>query len=113
MASSKNTNRHKRKYGDARKSRTERNRKIKQQRHEARHARLVARTQSLIGKSVRVRSKEQTKPLVGTVLEVITKDDDHYPRHAHRHVGRYLKVRTAIGEMVASRHRVKPTKDNQ
>lgn len=111
MASTKNANRRKRKYGD-RRSITEKNRKKKQQRHEHRQARLLARTQSLIGKHVSVRLKEHAKPLVGTVLEVVSKDNEHYPHTARRHVGRYLHIRTAVGELMASRHRVKPIKDS-
>ena len=108
MANPKNTNRRKRKYNDARKSTTEKNRKRKQARHEQRVARLTSRTQGLVGQHVRVRAKDHAKPLVGTVLEVIGKSHDRYPTDARRHVGSYLRIRTAVGELLASRHRVKP-----
>lgn len=110
MARIKNQNRRKRKYGD-RKSITEKNQKRKQQQHERHRERLLSRTQELIGKHVRVRGKDQVKPLVGTVLEVLRKHNDNYPHGARRHHGSYLKIRTAVGERLVSRHRVKPIRD--
>lgn len=111
MATSKNSNRHKRKYSEARKSATEKNRKRAADSAAKRTARLAARTQSLIGQHVEVRVKDHVKPMVGTVLEVLDKNHEHYPHSARRHTGKYLKVRTTIGDLVASRHRVKPLKD--
>lgn len=108
MANTKNTNRRKRKYNDARKSTTEKNRLKKGQRHMDRRAKLVARTQGLIGQHVRVRAKDHAKPLIGTVLEVISPGHDDYPTAARRHYGSYLRVRTQIGEILSSRHRAKP-----
>ena len=107
MANSKNSTRRKRKYDDRRKSATERNHKARQKRHELWQARMVARTQSLIGKHVSVRVKDQAKPFVGTVIEVLRKGDEGYPSDAKRNVGAYLVVRTTIGDLKASRHRAK------
>lgn len=113
MASAKNSNRSKRKYGEGQKARTLKNKAKKKIHEERRLASLVNRTQSLIGQHVAVRVKDHPKPMIGTVLEVISKDNPDYPHEAKRHHGRYLRVRTAIGEMLASRHRVKPVKDRK
>lgn len=111
MANPKNNDRRKRKYGESRKATTEKNHKSRLLSEERRQARLTARTQSLIGQHAAIRVKDHAKPLVGTVLEVVGKDHDEYPHRARRHVGKYLKVRTTIGDLLASRHRVKPIKD--
>ena len=112
MASTKNSDRRKRKYGEGQRSRTAKNKAGKQRQADARRARMEKRTQALIGQHVAVRSKGYAKPLVGTVLEVLSKDSESYPTDARRHYGKYLRVRTTLGEILASRHRCKPLKDN-
>lgn len=101
----------KRQKDEGREAITARNKRRKAQQAEKRLAKLTARTQGLIGQHVSVRVKDHSKPLVGTVLEVVGKDHDEYPHRARRHVGKYLKVRTTIGDILSSRHRVKPIKD--
>lgn len=108
MANIKNTNRSKRKYSENRKSRTEVNAQRRARRNDLHAARLVARTQSLIGKPVAIRVKDSLKPLVGTVSEVLRKGDEEYPIDARRHTGAYMKVHTTFGDYKVSRHRVKP-----
>jgi hypothetical protein len=108
MASIKNSTRSKRKYTEARRLRTEANAAKKQIRHDLRQAKMVERTQALIGRSVAIRLKDRMKPLVGIVTDVIRKGDEDYPIEARRHHGAYLKVQTSFGDHKISRHRVKP-----
>lgn len=102
MASTKNTARSKRKYGEARKAKTEANRQRKHDRAELRTAALVERTRKLIGQRVQVRVPE---PLVGTVLEMTSAPDG-----AKRSNGSYLTVATRDKNHVKSRHRVRPVR---
>lgn len=111
MANSKNSNRRKRKYGDSQKARTAKNKASAKTRAELRNERLIERTQSLIGTRVQVRTKDQIKPAIGTVIEVLRKGDEGYPAQAERNVGAYLKVRISSGDVVRSRHRVKPIRE--
>ena len=110
MASSKNSSRRKRKYGD-RTAKIDKNKARRQQREATRLERLAARTQALVGTYVKVRVKDHKKPLIGTVQDVIRKGHDDYPTEAERHMGSYLRIRTEVGDLLASRHRVKPVKD--
>lgn len=109
MASTKNSNRRKRKYGN-RGSATERNKKRRIQQAARRIAKLNARTDALVGTHVAVRIKDHLKPMVGTVEAVIRHGDDGYPEDAKRHTGAYLRVRTTIGDIKVSRHRAKVVK---
>lgn len=86
---------------------------MKQAQEDRRQARLQERTRALIKQQVAVRTADQIKPLVGTVQDVIAQGDDRYPKSAIRKHGNYLLVRTSIGEIVASRHRVKPLPDKR
>lgn len=86
---------------------TARNKAARQARNDKRAARLVERTQKLIGQHVKYRDKESNHGLVGTVTDVLRKGDDEYPQDAKRKYGAYLKIRTPEGAKVVSRHRVK------
>ena len=111
MPGTKNSNRKKRKYGDARKIKTAQNRTARLKRHDLRQAKMIERTQALIGQHVAVRIKDQAKPSVGTVVEILRLGDEGYPeRDARRKHGAFVRVRTTFGEVVRSRHRVKPIK---
>jgi hypothetical protein len=109
MAKPGNSNRRKRKYTETRKAKTAANATNRQRKQDHRTARLVARTQALLGTHVRVRHKDLSKLRVGTVTEILRKGDDGYPTDARRHHGAYLRVRTTTGDVIASRHRSKPT----
>lgn len=99
MASSKNTNRSKRKYGDKRKSVTISNKSKKPSRHERTIERLSLRTQELIGQKVRIRTKDG--PEIGVVQDVIAQ-----PQEAKRK-GQYLHVVTPTGQFDRARSRAK------
>lgn len=66
MASPKNSNRSKRKYGDGQKTRTARNKAARAARHELRMERFNERAQALVGKDVKFAGKQ-----VGKVVDVI------------------------------------------
>jgi hypothetical protein len=96
---------------ETQKSRTAKNKANAAQRHLALIEKFTARTDSLVGSHVKVRTKESVKATVGTVLAVIRKGDESYPTDAKRSSGAYLKVRTTHGEKIVSRHRVKPVRE--
>lgn len=122
MASPKNSDRRKRKYGDGQKARTARNKANAKARAERRQARLVERTQALIGQHVQFRSKDNRHPLVGTVTDVLRKGDEDYPEPydrrknptgSKRRHGAFVKIRTPDGHKKVSRHRIKLVRKEQ
>lgn len=78
MASLKNTNRRKRKYGDKQKSRTARNKASKAAAAKLRSEKLILRTYDLLGQRVRYGTNEG-RPLIGRVTAVLRPDDEGYP----------------------------------
>lgn len=101
------------KKDESQEARTVRNRARRAKQADLRTARLIGRTQRLVGTHVQVRTKGLDRPLVGTVLEVLSADAPDAPRNrgAIRRSGSQLRIRTNAGELVKSRHRVKPLKD--
>jgi hypothetical protein len=79
-------------------------------RNDIRMAKMVARTQSLIGQHVQFRMAGRRHPLVGTVTDVLRKGDAGYPEDAKRKYGAFIKIRTPEGSRTVSRHRVKLVK---
>lgn len=105
MASAKNGDRRKRKYGEAQKARTARNKEAARARGDRRIARLLARTEALIGRQARIRTAEG--PIVGRVIEVLNPGDEGYPKDAKRRHGSYLVVEGPRSNVKVSRHRVR------
>ena len=106
MASVKNTARRKRKYGEGQKARTAANKASKKAAAERRAARLIARTQALIGKRVQVRTTDG--PLVGTVREIVAgRDVPADPDSNVRRNGQFLRVADQKREAVVARRRAK------
>lgn len=105
MASVKNGDRRKRKYDEAQKARTAKNKESARARGQRRTARLLERTRSLIGRQARIRTAEG--PMVGRVVEVLSPGDEGYPKEAERHHGSYLVVEGPRSNVKVSRHRVR------
>lgn len=99
MASTKNSERKKRKYNDRRKSVTSVNKAKRPAQHDKRNAYFTNRTEELVGKKVKIRTKDG--PELGTVQAIITR-----PPGAVRQ-GRYLRVVTATDSFDRPRSRVK------
>jgi hypothetical protein len=97
MASLKNGNRSKRKYGEARKSATAHNKANAKARHERRQKRLEGRTYDLVGRKV----THAGQPVL--VLEVLERDDERVDTPKPR--GRYLALESGI---IVSRRSIKP-----
>lgn len=69
MATAKNSNRSKRKYGESQKARTARNKDTKQKRHERRLARFEQRAFDLVDQTVQFEGHKKTQGVVVDVTE--------------------------------------------
>lgn len=100
---------------EAKPARSAANKARRQERNDHRSAKMVERTQKLIGQHVRYRDKDHHHPLVGTVTDILRKGDEGYPEpHSRnnpdgskRKYGAFVKIRTPDGDKTVSRHRVK------
>lgn len=109
MANIKNSARRKRKYGDARKGATARNKARTPLQHAAHMEKLSARTGNLVGKAVKFRQSGYKQPMVGVVKSIT-----RAPEGALRKIGNYLVIQDSSGALhVKSRHRVKPVGDTR
>lgn len=103
MADLKNTARNKRKYTEARKGITERNREAKALRHETRLERMKNRTLSLIGKPVKFGGQ------TFEVKDVIFADNEDYPKKDKgARSGSLLRISNDNGDRLVPRRKVKP-----
>jgi hypothetical protein len=98
--------------------RTAANKSRRQARNDRRMAKMVERTQGLIGQHVQFRAQGRRHPLVGTVTDVLRNGDEGYPEPwsrsntsgSKRKYGAFIKIRTPEGSRTVSRHRVKLVK---
>lgn len=106
MASTRNSARKKRKYGDQRKATTAKNKVRKQLRHENRAARMAARTSALFGRKARARTKNG--PVEGHITDVIWDKDTLRKEGIENPVGMFVVVSPVAGHPVLrARRRVK------
>lgn len=100
MASLRNSERRKRKYGANQQARTERNRVSKKNANERHQVKLIERTQALVGKIVTVRTADG--PVTGPVRGI-----ESAPAGSLRTHGQFLRVGDGASSVVISRHRAK------